>query len=381
MSKGASHSAMSLLFSIVLSLSLLSIVFLGTSRPTHSAMGENGDTRAANDYSRLAFVAPITFTPAFTYYFPIIFNNYIPPVWTSLGLRGLPIKQIAISNHGPETIYAVIDSAQVPTTTALYKSIDSGLSWRPSSDGISGRIQSLFVHPITPTLLLVGALAGGHGVYRSEDGGQHWNGAGLDPFIRVVAAHPTTPTLWLAASYNSLIFGSAYAYRTENAGESWETVIPTTTVVDSFAFDRDDPNRVYACAWSGFLSSQDAGLTWSHGGIDSCGELVTHPYSHTIMYAVSGSGVLETENQGLSWTQILTGEHSYWALALDPTRPAVIYAATLNTLFRSTDAGDSWQQVSRPSNVTFSYIEDLAVSRSGKLYMGTDRGVWSISFH
>ncbi len=381
MSKDAGYTTMSLLLSILLGLGLMSIVLLGTSHPTSSAMGTNSDTRAANEHSGLAFVAPITSTPSFTYYFPIIFNNYTPPVWTFLGPRDLPIKQVAISDQGPETIYAVIDSAQVPTTAALYKSIDSGLTWLPSSDGISGRIQSLFVHPITPTLLLVGTLTGGHGVYRSEDGGQHWNDAGLDPFIRTVAAHPTTPTLWLAASYNPLIFGFAYAYRTENAGGSWETVIPTTTVIDSFAFDRDNPNRIYACAWSGFLSSQDAGLTWSYGGPDSCGELITHPYSHTIMYAVSGSGVLETEDKGLSWTQILTGEHSYWALALDPTKPAVMYAATLNTLFRSTDAGDSWQQVSLSSNVAFSYIEDLAVSRSGKLYIGTDRGVWSISFH
>lgn len=343
-------------------------------------MGTIDNTRATNEHSNLAFVAPITSTPSFTYYFPRIFNNCNPPVWTFLGLRDLPIKQVAISNQGPETIYAVVNSALVLTTTALYKSIDSGLTWRPSSNAILGRIQSLFVHPTTPTLLLVGTLMGGYGVFRSEDGGQHWNGAGLGPFIRVVAAHPTTPTLWLAASYNSLIFGSAYAFRTENAGESWETVIPTTTVVDSFAFDRDDPNRVYACAWGGFLSSQDAGLTWSHDGLDSCGELVTHPYSHTIMYAVSGNGVLETEDKGLSWTQILTGEHSEWALALDPTKPAVMYAATLNTLFRSADAGDSWQQVSLSWNVAISYIEDLAVSRSGKLYVGTDNGVWSISF-
>jgi photosystem II stability/assembly factor-like uncharacterized protein len=317
---------------------------------------------------------PVTVTSVFTYYFPLVFNNYTPPTWTFLGPDDVPIRQVAVAETA--TLYAVLDF-QVPITTSIYKSDNDGLSWTPSSSGLLGRVQSLYVHPLTPTMLLAGTLTGGRGIHHSDDGGQYWIDAGLDPFIRVVAAHPTTPTLWLAASYNSLIFGSAYVYRTENAGASWETVIPTTTVIDSFAFDLDDPNRVYACAWSGFLSSSDAGLTWSYGGPDSCGELMTDPYTHTILYAVNGSGVLKTEDKGLSWTQIFTGEYSYWALAVDQLKPSTIYAATLDELFRSVDAGRSWQQLPLPIEPGPVRISDLAVGRSGKLFMATDHGVWS----
>ena len=292
---------------------------------------------------------------------------YTPPIWTFLGLSGLRVKQLAISDQNPEAIYAVVDTTQVSTTATLYKSIDSGLTWEPSSHGISGRVQSLFVHPITPTMLLAGAFTGGTGVYRSDDGGQYWNAAGLDPFIRVLAAHPTSPTLWLAASYNPLVFGFAYAYRTENSGQNWQTVIPTTTVLDSFAFDLDDPGRAYACSGSGFLTSQDAGLAWTHGNPDSCGELLTHPYSHTIMYAVSGNRILKTDDKGLNWTPLLSGEHSFRSLALDPTSPTAMYAADLETLFRSTNAGNSWQQVPLPPRSAFSPILRiwLSVTRDG----------------
>jgi photosystem II stability/assembly factor-like uncharacterized protein len=355
------------------------IMLLWTPHPTHDA---NSNTGTTDKNLEAACAVQISSTPtsACTYYFPLIIHNDAPPVWTSRGLPDLTIIQVAISAQEPEIIYAVVDTAQTTTITALYRSTDNGLTWLPSSDDISGRIQSLFVHPMTPTMLLVGTLTGGGGVYRSDDSGQHWIAAGLDPFIRVVAAHPTIPTLWLAASYNPLIFGSAYAYRTENAGGNWETVIPTTTVVDSFAFDLEDLNRVYACALSGFLSSQDAGLTWSSGGFDRCSELVTHPYSHTVMYAISGNHVLTTKDRGLSWVQILIGEYSYRAFALDPTNPIVMYTATSDMLFKSTDTGASWQKIPLSPKMAFSYIEDLAVSPSGDLYLGTDQGVWSVTF-
>ena len=205
--------------------------------------------------------------------------------------------------------------------------------------------------------------------------------AGLDPFVRAVATHPTTPTLWLAATYNPFIFGSAYIHRTDDAGATWDTVTPETTVVDSFAFDPDDPARIYACAWSGFLRSDDAGMNWSYIAPNGCGDLVMHPHTTTIMYAAGSDSVLKTENKGITWTNVLTVEQNVRAVAIDPTVQKFVYAATPDTVFRSTNAGCSWQSVNLPIGaVPLLHVEDLAVGRSGMLYVATNHGVWAVSF-
>lgn len=359
---------------VVYSLVLLFVV--GTAFPGQAKPSGLVSQTALDENTVCDRTSPVTDTASFIYYFPLIVNNYAAPAWTFLGPDDIPIGQVIAAET--TTLYAVLDS-QVPITVSIYKSDNDGLSWQPSSNGLLGRVQSLYVHPLTPTMLLAGTLTGGSGIHRSDDGGQQWSDAGLGPFIRVVAAHPTTPTLWLAASYNSLIFGSAYIHRTGNAGTSWDSVIPTTTVVvDSFAFDLDDPNRAYACTAGGFLSSNDAGLIWSYEGSDSCGELITDPYTYTVLYAVDESGVLKSEDKGLNWTQVFTGEHSGWALAVDPMTPGTLYAATSDELFRSADAGYTWQQLSLPVELGSIHISDLAVGRSGRLFVATDHGVWSL---
>jgi photosystem II stability/assembly factor-like uncharacterized protein len=319
----------------------------------------------------------ITSSLPFTNYFPIIIKNH-PLNWRSLGLSDLPIKQIIVTRDIPATIYAVIDLTQNLTATKIYKSSNNGQFWAPSSNGISGRVQSLFVHSVTPTLLLAGTLTGGDGVHRSNDGGAHWEPAGLDPLIRVVAIHPSTSTLWLAASYYPLIFGSAYIYRTDNAGIAWTQVTTFTTVVNNFVFDYKNLNRVYACTTGGVISSNDTGLTWPDTALTTCSDLTLHTYNNNILYAASGVNLLKTENMGLSWAPIFTATQHIKAVDLDPINPNLVYAATWDVLFSSRDAGYSWQEIPLPQNLYLLHINGLAVDFSGTLFIGTDHGVWSI---
>ena len=249
----------------------------------------------------------------------------------------------------------------------------------PTGSGIGGSVQDIFVHPVTPTMLLAGVFGGGEGVYYSNDSGEHWMPAGLPPLVKIVAMHPVTTSLWLAASEEPLTIGYAYLHRTENAGQVWETPSNETVYVNAFLFDSEELNRVYACTRGSFRRSDDAGLTWNHISLNGCYDLVSHPYNSAIMYT-DGNGVLKTENKGVTWTNILTTEDAIIAIATHPIDPLSIYAATRNTVFRTTDGGHSWRQVSRPPEADFSYIQDLTVSRSDILYVATEDGAWAVSF-
>lgn len=352
---------------------LLSLAHLGSI--TNKSMARTEITPQKNTSS--IFIHSVTSSQSFTYYFPVINKNY-PPNWRFLGPSNIPIKQVVVAGYTPATIYVVIDLTQTLTATKIYKSSNNGQSWIPSSNGITGRVQSLAVHSMTPTLLLAGTLTGGNGVHRSTDGGVHWEPAGLDPLIRVVAIHPSTSTLWLAASYNPLIFGSAYMYRTDNSGIAWTQVTTFTTVVNNFVFDYKNLNRVYACTEGGVMSSNDTGLTWSDTALTTCSDLALHTYNNNVLYAASGVNLLKTENMGLSWAPILTAAQRIEAVDLDPINPNLVYAATWDVLFSSSDAGYSWHEIPLPQNLYLLHINDLAVDSSRTLFIGTDHGVWSI---
>lgn len=117
------------------------------------------------------------------------------------------------------------------------------------------------------------------------------------------------------------------AYRWNNAIQAWEQMfnwVPSSNGnavgIESIAVDSTDPNIVYAVGgFSGngtFFASQNRGCTWT---------------SNTLPF------VCGANNNGRQ-----NGER----LAVDPNDPAILYYGTIqNGLYRSTNRGQTWKQV------------------------------------
>ncbi len=181
------------------------------------------------------------------------------------------------------------------TGGGVFKTIDGGLNWRPTSDAFfGGTVGAIAVSESNPDIVYVGTGEGpirgnvshGDGVYRSHDGGKTWTYIGLAETRQIsrVRINPKNPDeVYVAAE------GHVWApnpdrgvYRTTDGGKNWKKILfrNDSTGVTDLAMDPADPKVLYAAFW------QAGRKPWmlSSGG--------------------AGSGIFKTVDGGDNWTEI-----------------------------------------------------------------------------
>src|SRR6266511_2977520 len=86
---------------------------------------------------------------------------------------------------------------------------------------------------------------------------------------------------------------------------------------------------------------------WTTSGPDVAGvnRVAIDPTDPAVVYAASRRAVFKSGNGGLSWTDPSYGELdgvNVHSLAIDPVTPASLYAGTASGILKSTDGGASW---------------------------------------
>lgn len=107
----------------------------------------------------------------------------------------------------------------------------------------------------------------------------------------------------------------------------------------------------------GVMCSRDGGETWQRGSIgqglhsDAIVRTVQpDPARPDVVYAGTDKGLYCSEDAGMSWRLLDTAmnDQTVWVLSFDPTDSNVRYAGTGTPqqagLFKSTDAGETWQR-------------------------------------
>jgi len=151
-----------------------------------------------------------------------------------------------------------------------------------------------------------------------------------------------------------------------------------------------DPDTIYAGVEdAAFFKSTDAGVTWQElpglrehrTGKDwapGAGGLCLHtilidPTNHRRMYiAISSAGAFRSDDEGVSWTPINKGlksqyipdpdaevGHCVHRIAMHKSRPNVLFMQKHWDVMRSTNAGDSWEEVSGNLPTDFGFTIDV----------------------
>ncbi len=284
----------------------------------------------------------------------------------------------------------------------VWKTDDYGRTWRPIFD--SQPVQSIgaiAVAPSDPSIVYVASgeglqrpdLSVGNGMYRSTDGGRTWTHTGLDDSqqIPALAVDPHDPNRVFAA-----VLGHPYGpnrergvFRTMDGGGTWTKVLynDENTGACDVEMDPSDPEVIYATLWrarqgpwedhnayggggGGIYKSIDGGGTWRRlaGGLPEDlvqAYIAIAPSDPKRVYAMvatsrdkqvygTGAGILlyRSEDAGNTWQQATTDDRPTARIGggdlpmpkVDPANPDVVYSTSIVT-WRSVDAGRTWKAI------------------------------------
>lgn len=247
---------------------------------------------------------------------------------------------------------------------------------------------SLLVAPNAAGQLVLGTH---QGLFRSFDGGRSWTQAELADQDAMNLARASSKTVW-AAGHNVLA-------RSSDGGRTWENVQPSglpSLDVHGFAVDRES-NRLWAAvAGAGLYRSDDDGASFSlatkavgagvmglqvlPGGrilaadmqaqkllsSDDSGKTWNIPLDRPVMTVAASpdnpklllasalgndAGIVRSADGGQTWDPVLALPKGAGPIAWSESAPTTTYIVSLDrTLFRSDDAGLTWQQVTEEVN-------------------------------
>ena len=247
----------------------------------------------------------------------------------------------------------------------LFKSSDMGAHWRPLASG-PHLVEGIALDPSNPRNILVVAAA--YGVVRSTDAGRTWAEASFGADSRKVSVVAISGTTAYAGTNGDGLFGST------DGGRSWRPLGPPGPVhVQALAISPADPAVVYAGVWGskarGLYKSTDGGSSWQRltDALDiDVSAIALDPENPTTVYiglragrrlqehgrrrhlAADELGPAAATVEGQHTGKWITFTIGVTALAIDPTHPETLYAATgWRGVFRSTDSGKQLAPVQR----------------------------------
>lgn len=262
----------------------------------------------------------------------------------------------------------------------------------------------------------------------SDVGALAWRSIGpalMSGRIADVAIDPVHPNTWYVAA------GSGNVWKTENAGTTWTAIFEnyTSYSIGCVTIDPSDCNTIWIGTGEnvsgrhigfgdGVYVSHDAGKSFKNVGLkksEHISKIIVHPDdSKTVFVAALGPlwssggerGLYKTTDGGGTWSLVL--DKGEWTgvtdVTIDPNNPETLYAVTHQRhrtvwglidggpesgVFKSTDGGESWEELTQglpgadkgkmsivvspqKSNVVYVTIE--LANREGGVWRSEDSG-------
>jgi photosystem II stability/assembly factor-like uncharacterized protein len=293
---------------------------------------------------------------------------------------------IAIAESNPNRLIASV--ASKPNSVGLYRSDDAGATWaqittdpRPAGRIGGGDLSVPRFNPKDADMVIVTSTV----TWKSTDGGKTWTG------FRGAPGGDDYQNLWINPNnpQTMIIVSDQGAIVTVNGGETWSSWYnqPTAQMYHANA-DNAFPYRICSGqqeSGSACISSRgnDGEITfrdWHPVAAEEYGYVVPDPLDPDVVYGGKLSRYDRRTNQAQQVAPKPFRAPDYRVLRTEPivfspVNPHILYFAS-NTLWKTMDSGQSWQQISPDlTRPTFEVPASVGIFRNEESAKPTPRGV------
>jgi photosystem II stability/assembly factor-like uncharacterized protein len=196
-------------------------------------------------------------------------------------------------------------------------------------------------------------------------------------------------------------------WKTVDGGAYWENISDgyfSSAAIGAIAVSESDPNVIYVGTGEstirgdvsygdGVYKSTDGGKSWRHVGLADThhiGQIRIHPQNPDLVYVAAlghafgpneERGIFRSRDGGKTWEQVLYRSDKAGGidLSMDPNNPRILYAAIWeayrtfwslssggpdSSLYKSTDGGDTWTEITRNPGLPDGILGKIGVSVS-----------------
>jgi len=299
--------------------------------------------------------------------------------WTEyydFGSSYMLTSAVAIDPDNPDTIYAAAFMPPMAHAGELAK-IENGTATEIGKD-LPRSVIEIELDPKNKNTIY--ATTHIHGLYKSDDGGITWeklddknNGLprigiydiDVDPenseILYATALCGVLPDYMMPPQAIQLLTGfknldpdgKCGVYKSVDAGNNWELILPTISEARGIDIDPKNPSNLYvADMMGGVWVSNDAGQNWrqENSGLGSISMTSVKIKDNYIYASTQGSGVYSgiiNSNGSITWDRTRSNKPKAFVyklqIAVDPNNSDRIYASSYpGGLLRSDDGGKNW---------------------------------------
>jgi photosystem II stability/assembly factor-like uncharacterized protein len=265
---------------------------------------------------------------------------------------GLPYEKatgLAISSTG--TMVVAVD------TSGLFRSTDQGLTWSRQSTGLTNPWVASVACDLNGRFF-VGTQGG---VFRSTDDGLTWKQQGNNSAGASIRSFVARRGGWLLACDHG---GSAY--RSTDDGDSWIRIFDYMYSDQGWALEVTRENKILFGSGLGLYRSMATDTSWELVGLPIAHIEWMMAHSSGRLFARGGHGMYlsYSSDHGHSWVH----DSLLWSNRIVELRDGSILASESNSLYRSTNTGESWEDIGKSP---FPSFQSFLIDPNGAVYAGT----------
>lgn len=284
-------------------------------------------------------------------------------------------NHLSVVKNSP-VIYASAMGLAPGAGQSLYRSGNGGKTWVPINTSLVSSISAS-----NAAVVYVGSLE--FGIGKTVDGGKTWAPGGLKN-TRIIQVHAVDPNTVYALIKDKYTVNGGGVFKTTDGGVHWNKRYFSnwTKPVALYAVNK---NTVYVGLQRGFLENSkiiktsDGGASWSTVFVGKENMEVKHLYAvdENTLFVATSTGILKTLDGGGSWylsTSNVQTLFKYGVTGIYARDSQTVYVACSfpYSVYATYNGGAAWQNINMGSPVN-------AISGFGNtVYIGTQQGLFQL---